>query len=73
MLKIIFSKYGDIKDLALLPGKNKAVIEFVYRLSAVLFKKYINLLTQIFRKKLMKSLKKNLKKKWEYLIPSELN
>lgn len=35
ILKILFGKYGEIKDVVVFPGERKALIEFKYRLSAV--------------------------------------
>jgi curved DNA-binding protein CbpA len=34
LLRIIFGKYGEIRGVAVIPEKKKAVIEFVHRLSA---------------------------------------
>jgi len=34
LLRIIFGKYGEVTGVAIVPGKEKAVIEFVHRLSA---------------------------------------
>ena len=37
ILKIIFGKYGEIKDVVVFPKDRKAMIEFKFRLSAVCF------------------------------------
>jgi len=37
MLKFLFAKYGEIKDVVVFPNKRKALIEFRFRLSAVNF------------------------------------
>lgn len=37
ILKIIFGKYGEIKDVVVFPKERKALIEFKFRLSAVCF------------------------------------
>ena len=37
MLKFLFAKYGEIKDVVVFPHKRKALIEFRFRLSAVNF------------------------------------
>ena len=48
ILKIIFGKYGEIRDLALFPTERKAVIEFKHRLSAVEYiaKSIVNILQE---------------------------
>jgi len=34
MVKLIFGKYGGIKNIVIIPNKRKALIEFTHRLSA---------------------------------------
>jgi len=37
IIKIIFGKYGEIKDVVVFPKERKALIEYKYRLSAVIY------------------------------------
>jgi len=66
ILKIIFGKYGEIKGIALFPNAQKAVIEFRFRLSAVIFLLLKELI--FYRKKRIKRINKKKKRKWALMM-----
>ncbi len=68
IIKIIFGKYGEIKDVMVFPKERKALIEYKYRLSAVrenLKKQY---LTFHFRRKHMKIIKQKKRKRKDLMM-----